>query len=300
MSDFAAYLEALRPRVEETLDRLLPAASAPPERLHAALRYSVFAGGKRLRPALVAVAGETFTAAGTAAADLLEPGAALEMIHTYSLIHDDLPALDDDDLRRGRPTAHRAFDEATAILAGDALLTLGLRTLAAYPEAAPAERRRRAVELVADAIGTGGMIGGQVADLEAEHGWPEEPALALAAIHRRKTGALLAAAVRLGGLHAGADAADDELLGRLGESLGLLFQIGDDILDVVGEQAAMGKSVGKDARAAKLTYPALFGLEHSRRLLRDRRDEAGALAAKLPGGGARFQELIEFLAGRDR
>ena len=300
MSGFARYLENLRPAVEATLDRLLPPAAAPPERLHAALRYSVFAGGKRLRPALVAVAGESLGLGGAAATALLEPGAALEMIHTYSLIHDDLPALDDDDLRRGRPTVHRAFDEATAILAGDALLTLGLRTLAAYPQAATAERRRRAVELVADSIGTGGMIGGQVADLEAERGWPEDAALALAAIHRRKTGALLAAAVRLGGLHAGASAADDELLGRLGDALGLLFQIGDDILDVVGEQAAMGKSVGKDARAAKLTYPALFGVEQSRELLRARRDEARTLAAELPGGGARFQELIEFLAGRDR
>lgn len=306
MTGFAAYLEALRPAVEATLERLLPPVSAPPERLHAALRYSVFAGGKRLRPALVALAGESFggigvmVGTGAPAAALLEPGAALEMIHTYSLIHDDLPALDDDDLRRGRPTVHRAFDEATAILAGDALLTLGLRTLAAYPEAAAAERRRRAVEMVADSIGTGGMIGGQVADLEAERGWPEDAALALAAIHRRKTGALLAAAVRLGGLHAGASAADDALLGLLGESLGLLFQIGDDILDVVGEQSAMGKSVGKDARAAKLTYPALFGIEQSRLILRGHRDQALALAAELPGGGERFADVIEFLAGRDR
>jgi geranylgeranyl diphosphate synthase, type II len=299
VNDFVIYLDHLRTAFEATLERLLPPISAPPVRLHEALRYSVFAGGKRLRPALVALAGESFGGAG-ALSSLLEPGAALEMIHTYSLIHDDLPALDNDDLRRGRPTVHRAFDEATAILAGDALLTLGLRTLAAYPETAAAERRRRAVEMVADAIGTGGMIGGQVADLEAERGWPEDPALALAAIHRRKTGALLAAAVRLGGLHAGADAADDALLGRLGESLGLLFQIGDDILDVVGEQSAMGKSVGKDARAAKLTYPALFGLEPSRRLLRGQRDQALALSAELPDGGQRFQGLIEYLAGRDR
>src|SRR5688572_22014933 len=254
----AAVAECIEALLEELLsDEVRPGEAARPPRLLAAMRHATLAGGKRLRPCLVV---ETARMLGAHAASALRAGAAVELVHCYSLVHDDLPALDDDDLRRGRPTVHRAFDEATAILAGDALLTLGLRTLAAYPESAPAERRRRAVELVGDAIGTGGMIGGQVADLEAERGWPEDPALALAAIHRRKTGALLAAAVRLGGLHAGAGAADDELLGRLGESLGLLFQIGDDILDVVGEQAAMGKSVGKDARAAKLTYPALFGL----------------------------------------
>jgi geranylgeranyl diphosphate synthase, type II len=297
MSGFAAYLERLRPAIEATLDELLPAKDAVPERLHAAMRYSVFAGGKRLRPALVVLTGETF---GLATTELLAPGAALEMIHTYSLIHDDLPALDNDDLRRGQPTAHRAYDEATAILSGDALLTLGLRTLAVYPRGADAERRRRAVEWVADAIGSGGMIGGQVADVEAERAWPAEAATALVSIHRRKTGALLAAAVRLGGLHAGASSAEDALLERLGATLGLLFQIGDDILDVVGEEGTLGKTIGKDARAAKLTYPALFGLERSRAILGRTRDEAQELAARLPGGGTRLQDLVAFLAGRDR
>jgi len=292
---FSHFLAGLRPAVEAELDRLLPNAAEPPSRLHAAMRYSVFAGGKRVRPALVVLAGE---ACGAAREVLLSGGAALELVHTYSLIHDDLPALDDDDLRRGRPTCHRQFDEATAILAGDGLLTLGLHVLAREPRGAGAATRRRAVDLVAEAIGTAGMIGGQMDDLEAEWAWPADAGAALESIHRRKTGALLTAAVRLGGLYAGASAAEDRALAALGARIGLLFQIADDILDVTGTAASLGKTAGKDAQAQKLTYPGLYGLEESRRRLGAVAAEAQALARALPRGAGLFPSLVRFLAAR--
>lgn len=296
MADFPSFLAALRPEVERTLDRLLPAETEPPARLHAAVRYSIFAGGKRIRPALVVLAGE---ALGLAREPLLPGGAALEMIHTYSLIHDDLPALDNDDLRRGRPTAHRQFDEATAILAGDALLTLGLTVLAVEPAAAGSEERRRAVALVGEAIGTRGMIGGQADDLAAEKSWPEDAETALEAIHRRKTGALLSVCVQLAGLYARSSEEEQRQLAALGDSLGLMFQIADDILDVLGTSGSLGKTAGKDAAARKLTYPGLYGLEESQRRLARTRQQAAALAAGLPGGGGLFSSLIDYLATRD-
>jgi len=290
------FLGESRAAVDAELDRLLPAAHEPPERLHEALRYSVFAGGKRVRPALLLLAGEV---TGARRADLLAGAAALEMIHTYSLVHDDLPALDDDDLRRGRPTVHRQFDEATAILAGDSLLTLGLTVLAAEPAKASASRRRRAVELVGEAIGTRGMIGGQMGDLEAEDRWPDDAPAMLEWIHRRKTGALIAVAVRLAGVYAGVPRALDRALLGLGESIGLLFQIADDVLDVTGSSVQMGKAVGKDAGARKLTYPGLFGIEESRRRLSAAAEEARALALALPARGGLFPDLIDFLAERE-
>jgi geranylgeranyl pyrophosphate synthase len=295
VNEFAAFLAALRPQVDAELDRLLPATQESPARLHEAMRYCVFAGGKRVRPALVVLAGETY---GAPRALLLAGGAALELIHTYSLVHDDLPALDDDDLRRGRPTAHRQFDEATAILVGDALLTRGLWVLAAEPAAMDEARRARATALVGEAISTHGMIGGQAEDLEAESSWPADAAAALERIHRRKTGALLRAAVRLGGLYAGVDESGDRRLGDLGAALGLLFQITDDILDVTGDAATLGKTAGKDAEARKLTYPGLFGLEESRRRLHSVEEEALRLAAGLPRDGGLFPSLIRYLASR--
>ncbi len=297
MNEFVNFLAGVRPAIDEELDRLLPAASTPPARLHEAVRYSVFAGGKRIRPALVVLAGE---ALGARRPTLLPGGAALEMIHTYSLIHDDLPGLDDDDLRRGRPTAHRAYDEATAILAGDALLTLGLTTLAAAPGGAAAEQRRRAVELAGTAIGTLGMIGGQVDDLAAERDWPADAPAALEAIHRRKTGALLVACLRLAGVYAGAGEELDRRLTALGERIGLMFQVADDILDVEGTAGTLGKTAGKDAAARKLTYPGLYGLNQSKRMLERTRDQALELAAELPGGGGLFAPLVHYLATRDR
>lgn len=297
MTDFRSFLTAVRPEIDAALGRLLPAETTSPRRLHEAIRYSVFAGGKRIRPALVALTGG---ALGVAAEHLYEVASALEMIHTYSLIHDDLPSLDNDDLRRGRATLHRRYDEATAILAGDSLLTLGLTTLARHPRDASGERRRAAVEMVGTAIGTLGMIGGQVDDLEAEDHWPEDAAGVLEAIHRRKTGALLVSCLRLAGIHAGASAEQDRLLTEIGERIGLMFQIADDILDIEGTSGALGKTAGKDAATHKLTYPGLYGLEESKRMLQRTQDEALALAARLPASGGLFPSLIDYLATRDR
>ncbi len=297
MNNFVDYLAGIRPAIDETLDRLLPTAATPPAKLHEAMRYSVFAGGKRIRPALVVLAGE---ALGVPRQTLLPGGAALEMIHTYSLIHDDLPGLDNDDLRRGRPTAHRQYDEATAILAGDALLTLGLTTLSSHPAEVGGEQRGRAVAMVGTAIGTLGMIGGQVDDLEAERAWPEDAPAALEAIHRRKTGALLVACLRLAGIYAGADDETDCRLTDLGERIGLMFQVADDILDVEGTASTLGKTAGKDAAARKLTYPGLYGLTESRRMLEQTRDEALELAGQLTADGGLFSSLVMYLATRDR
>jgi geranylgeranyl diphosphate synthase, type II len=296
MTDFPTFLTAVRPAIEDALDRLLPPESTPPRRIHEGIRYSVFAGGKRIRPALTMLTGEALGVAGTT---LVEAGSALEMIHTYSLIHDDLPSLDDDDLRRGRPTLHRRYDEATAILAGDGLLTLGLTTLAIHPHDSAGENRRRAVEMVGTAIGTLGMIGGQVEDLEAEKHWPDDAAAVLEAIHRRKTGELLKAALLLAGIHAGAGDAEQRILHQLGDHIGLLFQIGDDILDVEGTSGTLGKTAGKDAATRKLTYPGLYGLDEAKRRLAESRDQALALLAGLPSGGGLFPSLIRYLATRD-
>lgn len=296
---FGDFLERTRREVDEELDRRLPPATVVPRRLHEAMRYSVFAGGKRLRPALVLLAGEHF---GSPLARLLPGAASVEMIHTYSLVHDDLPALDNDDLRRGRATVHRQYDEATAILVGDALLTEGLTLLSTEPPELGAETRRRAIELVGRAIGTAGMIGGQWDDLDAESR-PADAATAdlastLESIHRRKTGALLVASLRLGGLYAQASVDEDGALQRFGERVGLLFQIADDILDVEGSEASLGKTPGKDAKQSKLTYPALYGLDESRRRAQVLAEEARHLGQAL--GGERFAALVEFLTGRQR
>jgi len=294
---FSLHLAAARDAVEAELDRLLPAAGLAPQRLHEAMRYSVLGGGKRLRPALVLLAGRSF---GAPDERLLAGAAAVELIHTYSLVHDDLPALDNDDLRRGRPTLHRRFDEATAILAGDGLLTLGLTVLAEQPAAAPGEMRARAVALVGAAAGSGGMIGGQVEDLAAESGWTANAATAAALdrIHRRKTGALLTACLRLGGLYAAVSPAEDLILRDLGEAIGLLFQIRDDILDVEGSASALGKTPGKDAAASKLTYPALHGLERSRERLKELGREAMDRIADLPRERESWEQLIAYLDRR--
>ena len=297
MAEFVDVLATLRPEVERALDRLLPAEATDPSRLHAAMRYSVFAGGKRVRPGLVVLAGEAY---GAPRDRLLPAAAAMEMIHTFSLVHDDLPALDDDDLRRGRPTVHKQFDEALAILAGDALLNQALLCLAREPAQATGETRARAVQAAAESVASTGMIGGQVLDLEAERQWPDDPAEALERIHRRKTGCLLVASLVLGGIYAGVGAAEDRLLRRLGESLGLLFQIGDDLLDVVGTTATLGKTAGKDAAARKLTYPGLFGIDETRRRLAAAAEEALDLACALPRRQDTVRSLVRYLGERDR
>ncbi len=287
------FLEAARARVDEELERLLPAAGAYPSRIHQAMRHSVFAGGKRLRPILCMETGRMF---GCEEAPLLRAGAALEMIHTYSLIHDDLPALDNDDLRRGKPTCHRAFGEATAILAGDALLTLAYEVLSAPGPVAEA-RRLRVIHELSHSIGTvGGMVGGQVVDLEASAASADAPTLEY--IHSAKTGAFLCAAVRSGALYAGASEVDLQRVTTYGQKTGLAFQIADDLLDVLGSTESLGKTVGKDDRQKKATYPALHGIEASRRIATSLVGEACAALEPYGARARRLEEIAHFLIER--
>lgn len=256
LDDFRARCGA---RVETALDQILPPVSVQPSRLHEAMRYTVLAGGKRIRPLLAYAAGE---ALGLEAALLDRPACAVEMIHAYSLIHDDLPAMDDDDLRRGRPTCHRAFDEATAILAGDALQTLAFQALAEAPGLS-AESRIGMVAALARASGARGMVGGQAMDLEAE-GSPLD-LVQLENIHIHKTGALIRVSVQMGVLaHGGLDADKAERLDHYAKCLGLAFQIQDDVLDVEGDTAQIGKTAGRDQALNKATYPALVGLAEAK------------------------------------
>jgi geranylgeranyl diphosphate synthase type II len=288
-------LEQGQALTDAALERLLPAATQRPSSIHQAMRHSVFAGGKRLRPVLCMEAGRMV--AGSLPLGIEDLGAALEMLHTYSLIHDDLPALDNDDLRRGRPTCHKAFGEATAILAGDALQTQAYEVLSRLR--CSAEFRVRIIEEIARGTGTvEGMIGGQVVDLEAEHTKPDLATLEY--IHRSKTAALIGASVVSGGLYAGAN---DEAVGALrlfGRSIGLAFQIVDDVLDVTQTSEQLGKTAGKDTAAEKATYPALFGIDESLR-------RAGVLVdsalASLDPFGSRaepLKELARFLVERKK
>ena len=292
---FQEFLRQVAVDVDERLGKILPPADAPPARLHGAMRYSIFAGGKRVRPGLVVLAGETF---GASREKLLSGAAAMEMIHTFSLIHDDLPALDNDDLRRGRPTLHCQYNDALAILAGDGLFSLALLCLSREPAAVSAQMRAQAVEIASSAVDE--MIAGQVLDIEAENDWPQDPAAAILELHRLKTGALLTASLRLGGVYGGASEDEDDLLRRLGDRLGLLFQIGDDILDVEGDTDVLGKTAGKDAEARKLTYPSLFGLEESRRRLDVVLKETLELAEGMVAYRELFVSLVRFLSERDR
>ena len=254
-----AFLSRCRALVEARLEALVPAAAQEPTAVHGAMRWSLLAGGKRLRPALLIAAGET---CGAPIERLLTTACAFELVHTYSLIHDDLPAMDDDKLRRGHPTCHVRFNEATAILAGDALQTLAFQ-LIAEDESSGAAVRVRLISELARAAGTpAGMIAGQAFDLAAEA--RAVTGAELEAIHRHKTGALIVAAARAGALIAGASEAEIAALTRYGAHLGLLFQITDDLLDVTATAADLGKTPGKDARAHKATYPALYGVEATR------------------------------------
>lgn len=261
MSVLAEFIKDIRADIERALDELIPKADVAPTRLHQAIRWSVFAGGKRIRPALVMAAGATF---GAKADELRDSAAAIEMMHTYSLIHDDLPAMDDDDLRRGRATCHKQFDEATAILAGDVLQTLAFRAIAS-DTGLTHEKRIRLITLLADAAGTPlGMVAGQQLDLDAEG--ETLSFLALENIHRQKTGALITASALAGAIIGGAEGTDLAAIRTFAEKLGLLFQITDDLLDVTQETTELGKTAGKDAAAAKATYPGHYGLEKSREL----------------------------------
>ncbi len=259
--DLQAYLKERRALVDAALEQYLPPEEAPPPTIHRAMRYSVMAGGKRLRPILVIAGAE---AVGGAPAAVLPTACALELIHTYSLIHDDLPAMDDDDYRRGRLTNHKVFGEAIAILAGDALLTLAVRLVAENTAlvANPLVLRDVVAEL-ADAAGTFGMVGGQVVDIESEG--KAITAETLEYIHRHKTAALIRGSLRAGARLAGGDPAAIDAISQAGNDLGLAFQIVDDILDVEGSLEELGKTAGSDARKQKATYPALHGREASRR-----------------------------------
>lgn len=271
------YLKANILRVDAWLERLLPMASAEPATIHAAMRYSIFAGGKRLRPILTVTVGELYD---TPESILFPAACALEMIHTYSLIHDDLPAMDNDSLRRGRPTNHVVYGEALAILAGDALLTQAFQTLAAIEAVAPA-RLLSVIQEVARAAGTvQALIGGQVMDIEAEGKVISGDELEL--IHNSKTGALIRCAVRVGAILGGAS--DDELaaLTQYSEKAGLAFQVADDVLDATATSQELGKTAGKDAAVHKATYTALYGVEGARRRAAQLCDEAIEALAILP------------------
>jgi geranylgeranyl diphosphate synthase type II len=265
------YLKIRREVVETALNEALPDEANYPPVIFRAVRYSLFAGGKRLRPILCLAAAE---AAGGDYRAVLPAACALEMIHTYSLIHDDLPAMDDDDFRRGQPTSHRVFGEATAILAGDALLTEAFALLSAaerMPQILP-DRILSVIHEIACAAGFWGMVGGQVMDIQSQTAAADEETLLY--IHTRKTGALMVASVRAGAILAGATPGRIEALSAYGRHLGLAFQIADDILNVEGDAAALGKGTGSDAVRGKLTFPRLMGLEGSRKKMADLIDEA--------------------------
>src|SRR6267378_3285744 len=286
------FFEEDRLSVDAALERLLPAESLQPSSIHTAMRYSVFAGGKRMRPILCLESARIF---GSEVTPAFHPACAIEFIHTYSLIHDDLPALDNDDLRRGKPTCHKKFGEAIAILAGDALLTLAFETVGATP-VAPAQCVAMVKE-VATAAGTvNGMVGGQVADLEAE-GQRIEPEM-LEYIHRSKTAALIRASVTAGALCAGAGPDDVARLRRFGEAIGCAFQVTDDILDVEESSAALGKTAGKDIAQQKATYPAVYGLERSHQIAKELADKGIAELDAYGERAGRLRTIAEFLVLR--
>jgi geranylgeranyl diphosphate synthase type II len=292
----AAALAELRVAVEQALAAALPEETAWPATIHRAARYSLAAGGKRIRPVLVLAAGQ---AVGGAREELLPFACAVEMIHTYSLIHDDLPAMDDDDLRRGKPTSHKVFGEAIAILAGDALLTRAFELLAEVPEAwdeTRLRRRQRATALLAQACGTTGLIGGQVMDLESEG--RAIGAADLERLHRAKTGALLSACVRGGALLGGAGAAELERLTRYASAIGLAFQVVDDVLDATETAERLGKTPGKDQAAGKSTYVSVHGLERARALAAELREEALTAVAPFGASGALLAALARLVVDR--
>lgn len=295
------YLDERRREVEAALHRILPREGATPTDLVSAMRYSTLAGGKRLRPILCLAAAEACGDSLPPRPELAEAAAALELVHTYSLVHDDLPCMDDDNLRRGKPTCHVVYGEATALLAGDALQTLAFEVLATRPVGdAFSGRRAAAVAVLAEAIGVSGMAGGQALDLAGAGGPRDESAKErLIEIHAKKTGRLLRGSVLLGAVLAGAPASRLPAVARYGEEIGLLFQIADDLLDVTSTAAVLGKTAGKDVAQGKLTYPALFGVDGALRE-RDRALEAAKAAARdVEGLGGRLAALAEYAARRD-
>ena len=289
MTDLHDWLEARRAEVETALKHYLPGAPACPPRVSAAMRYSLFVGGKRLRPVLALAAAESVALANggdpdRARAAGMPTACALEMIHTYSLIHDDLPAMDDDTLRRGQPTSHVVFGEGLAILAGDGLLTEAFALMAREPDdPSAAPRKLRAIRIVADAAGACGMVGGQAIDLEAAGAGAAFDGDGLQAMHARKTGALIRASAAAGAVMAGGADAEVAAIEQFAGELGLAFQIVDDILDVEGASADLGKTAGKDAAAGKPTYPALYGLGPSKRMAGECVERALSALNAVPG-----------------
>jgi geranylgeranyl diphosphate synthase type II len=287
------HLVVQQKSIDAALEKWVPLETVAPAIIHRAMRYSLFAGGKRVRPVLCIEAG---CAIAAHPAGIENAACTLELIHTYSLIHDDLPALDNDDLRRGRPTCHKVFGEAMAILAGDSLLTLAFQVLSQLPDV-DADRRIRLVEELSTASGTvGGMIGGQVHDIEGE-GKSPTPEL-LEAIHRAKTGALLKASVRMGAIYAGADPEQLNALSAYGEHIGLAFQIVDDILDVEQPSEALGKTAGKDAQQQKITFPAVYGLDHSRKMARQELAMAHECLGMFGTRAQRLHEIADMIVQR--
>ena len=299
--DFAAELARQIARIERGLDEHLPPSTLRPTRLHEAMRYSLSAGGKRLRPVLVLASAELFHEVAvpvTARIDSLPAAVAIECLHTYSLIHDDLPCMDNYDLRRGRPNAHKAFYEATALLAGDALLTHTFALLATSYAATPALANALTREM-ADAAGSRRLIGGQMEDLLAEKK-SDATAADLDFIHLNKTAAMIEAALVMGGLIGGAPEQQLASLRETGRHLGLAFQIMDDVLDATADSSTLGKTAGKDAKADKTTFVKLHGLETSRRLAREHTARAESALAFLPGDTAFLTALIDSMANRIR
>jgi geranylgeranyl diphosphate synthase, type II len=290
---FSEYVQDRRNRVDEALELWVPAETIPPHSIHKAMRYSLFAGGKRIRPVLC-------LAAADAVADfprgVEQVACTLEMIHTYSLIHDDLPAMDNDDLRRGRPTCHKVFGDALAILAGDALCTLAFEVLG-LADCPSARRVDLIVELARASGSVGGMIAGQVHDIEGEGKHPDVSLLQ--AIHHAKTGALLKAALRMGGIFAGADDQQLAALSCYGEHVGLAFQIVDDLLDIEQPSHKLGKTAGKDVQQQKITFPAVYGVERSREMAEDQRTSAHFALRSFDHRADRLRELADFIVSRE-
>lgn len=294
VADRYSFLPEWRAKIDEELNRLLPHETTKPSVVHSAIRWSVFAGGKRFRPILLLATGETL---GAKSEDLLRTACALEMIHTYSLIHDDLPSMDNDDLRRGRPTCHVRFDEATAILAGDALQTLAFQTIAS-DEKLPAPIRVQIINELTQAAGTpDGMVAGQAEDLDAES--RKISGTELEQIHRLKTGALIIAAARCGAFIAGANESELKLITGYAAQLGLLFQITDDVLDVTATAEVLGKTPGKDVRASKATYPSIYGLVAARERAASVHREACATLEELVRPTERLRAIADYILERE-
>ena len=287
------YLAARIAIIDRALNAWVPAETVEPETIHRAMRYSLFAGGKRIRPILCMAASDVVR---PEAPGVSEAAATLEMIHTYSLIHDDLLALDNDDLRRGQPTNHKVFGEAMAILAGDSLLTLAFQVLGSLGHVDASARSALVLELASASGTVRGMIGGQVHDIEGEGQAPS--AGLLDKIHRAKTGALLRASVRMGAIYAGASPADLASLSEYGEHAGLAFQIVDDILDIEESSEALGKTAGKDLHQQKITFPAVYGLAESRRMAEEERQKAHAALVRFGDRGTRLLEIADFIVDR--